>query len=144
MRRPKPEWNKFDNIWEIRQTYKLAKQEVLTILGGKRPYCRELPVHLGRALIFRHVEGFIFAVSQQKKFELPVWKILCPDLEQRDKGAIYYVVRAPIGNFVFRGTYGYRGVGPHQSALVETYFHEILGASFAVRDADYFITLALE
>jgi len=60
-------------------------------------------------------------VSSLKVVRLPVFKVIIPC---GSMGANYYIVRGEIfeGREVivfFRGTYGYAGAGPHQSAFVE-------------------------
>jgi len=70
----------------------------------------------------------------------PVWKIVCPDVETARTGANYYIVETHDAVYVFRGTYGYSGTGPRESALVEKAleYHKI---PIEVRSADYMLAV---
>ena len=135
----KPKHNKFDNIWEIRQTgypseelFLEATKQVQVIDISTRDVAQ-----IGGALIFHDVRKFIHSILQKHGVKIPIWKIVIPQLE-RDNGAIYYIAECKDYNRIFRGTYGYGGTGPHESALVEACF-EKFGLCFEVRNGDYLI-----
>jgi len=136
----KPKHNRFDNIWEIRQTGYPPEHEVDRIFKTKPRFKRT--ARLGKARIFDDVHHFIRTVglylASGRRVHLPAWKIVVPRLEGAT-GAIYYIVNAEPRNLVFRGTFGYYGTGPHESALVEACF-ERLGLFFEVRDGDYLLS----
>jgi hypothetical protein len=136
----KPRHNQYDNIWEIRQSGYPTTEQIKELL--EKPYAgtdisgSEVQA-IGKGLIYRHVEAFIRTVLLKRSIKLPIWKIVIPSLETKS-GAIYYIVCCDDGNFGFRGTFGYWGTGPHESALIETIFeqHKLY---FEVRDGDYLL-----
>lgn len=141
-----PTWNKYDNIWEIRQTsnLKIRLNEILTkksSLAGS-----SIGQRIGqKAFLYDNVEDFICCLAEEKKVSMPLWKVICPDLEG-SSGAIYYIARAMLDRsmlkeiHVFRGTYGYTGSGCVESALVEEYCTR-KGMWFEVRSGDYLLTI---
>jgi len=130
----KPEHNKHDNIFEIRKIYPHIDDAIAQAIVGKVP---RSPRRVGNALIHDHVESFIRRI-RQGNFKLPVWKIVIPDLEQ-ENGVIYYVLQETQGsNNIFRGTYGYGGTGPHESALVEEVLIR-MNCTIEVRNGDYLL-----
>ena len=137
----KPKHNCFDNIWEIRQTGYPTKEQIAEIFEKAYVGIDISDSHnvtsIENGLIYHHVEDFIRTVLQKRSIKLPVWKIVIPSLEGKS-GAIYYIVCCDDYNFVFRGTFGYWGTGPHESALIETIFeqHDLF---FEVRDGDYLL-----
>jgi len=138
----KPEHNQYDNIWEIRQkTYSNEDQvqQIIRELRKSQGYDISTPdvTQIGDALVFSDVKKFVGCTLGKHFIRLPVWKIVIPRLEG-DAGSIYYVAETKDYNYIFRGTYGYGGTGPHESALVEACF-EKCGLSFEVRDGDYLI-----
>lgn len=140
MRVEKPKHNQYDNIWEIRQTGYPHKEmferctKPVQVIDISTPDVTQI----GGAYIFRDVEKFIHAILQKHGVSLPIWKIVIPRLDAKT-GAIYYIAEIKGGvNHVFRGTFGYGGTGPHESALIEACF-EKFGLYFEVRDGDYLI-----
>lgn len=132
----KPEHNRYDNIWEIRQTGYPTKEQMADAFNGST-ILTEQDTLIGRGLIFVRVENFISVISRKRDVRLPIWKIVIPDLD-KSNGAIYYVAESPDYTRIFRGTYGYCGTGPHESALIEACF-EKLGLTFKVRDGDFLL-----
>jgi hypothetical protein len=137
----KPKHNEYDNIWEIRQSGYPTDEQIKEIL--EKPYVgtdisgSEVQ-GIGKGLIYRNAESFIQTVIRKKSIHLPVWKILLPGLDDRKVGAVYYIVNCDDYNFAFRGTYGYWGTGPHESALIEAIF-ESSKLFFEVRDGDFLL-----
>jgi len=142
--REKPEHNKYDNIWEIRREYFSHGYDPLeeAVKRGKlRRKGYPTWTRLGRTRVYHHVEDFLKAVLHQRRIKLPVYKVLAPmEVRETDVGAIYYFVVCDKYNLCFRGTYGYGGTGPHESALVEELFDRI-GLPVELRSADFIITL---
>lgn len=136
----KPKHNLHDNIWEIRQTGYPTKEQLLEAMKKVQviDISTDDVTQIGGAYVFRDVEKFIHSVLQKHGVLLPIWKIVIPRLDGAT-GAIYYIAEIKDGfNHVFRGTYGYGGTGPHESALIEACF-ECCGLYFEVRDGDYFL-----
>jgi len=135
----KPKHNRFDNIWEIRQTGYPSERQIEEVLKKKAWFKRTYKI--GKAKMFDSVHHFIYTVARKSKIHLPIWKIVIPRLGrgQSRVGAIYYIVRTEKEALIFRGTYGYFGTGPHESALIEAAF-EKLGFPFEVRDGDYLLS----
>ena len=137
----KPKHNKFDNIWEIRQSGYPSKEQIADIF--EKPYAGidisdpQNVTGIGKGLIYHRVEDFIRTVLQKRSIKLPIWKIVIPLLEGKS-GAIYYIVCCSDYTFCFRGTFGYWGTGPHESALIEAIFEQH-GLTFEVRDGDYLL-----
>jgi len=130
----KPEHNKFDNIFEIRKDYPHIEEKIAEALVGRLPRPAR---RVGKALIHDDVESFIRRL-RQSNFKLPVWKVVIPDLEQ-ETGAIYYVIQGVSEwNHIFRGTFGYGGTGPHESALVEEVLDR-MNCMIEVRNGDYLL-----
>lgn len=129
----KPKHNRYDNIYEIRQTG-YPSNELMTRA------CKTLDIRertkIGGAIVFRHVKEFISTVVNNT-VRLPIWKIVIPRLDGHT-GAIYYIAQIKEATLIFRGTYGYGGTGPHESALIEACF-EKTGFYFEVRDGDYLL-----
>jgi len=134
----KPEWNRWDNIWEIRESGYPSEEQVEEVLSTEPMFKRTH--RIGKAIIFDNEDHFIQVVGKSK-VKLPVWKVLCPHLDNPNQGAIYYIVQTEERNLVFRGTYGYWGVGPHQSAMIEHIFQKVYHLYFDVRSGDYLLTL---
>ena len=142
MQKEKPKHNEFDNIWEIRESGYPTKEQIQEIINDTTYMGTDISApevkNIGKAVIYREVENFIKTVLRKRSIRLPVWKIVIPSLTT-NSGAIYYIVTYDDGyNFVFRGTFGYWGTGPHESALIEAIF-ENYGLQFEVRDADYLL-----
>ena len=134
----KPEHNRYDNIWEIRQRY--PGQELLKEVTSKVQVTEILSedvLQIGKALVFHDVKKFIRGVLQKRMIRLPIWKIVVPRLSAKT-GAIYYIACGEDYNRIFRGTFGYCGTGPHESALIEAAF-EAYELCFEVRDGDYLL-----
>ena len=137
----KPKHNCFDNSWEIRQTGYPTKEQIAEIF--EKPYVgidisdSHNVTRIGKGLIYHHVKDFIKTVLLKKSIKLPIWKIVIPSLTVKS-GAIYYIVCCNDYTFVFRGTFGYWGTGPHESALIEEIFEQH-GLTFEVRDGDYLL-----
>jgi len=127
----KPRHNQHDNIWEIRQDDYPSMEQMQEAFNTLTAFREQTKV--GGAIIFHDVREFISAVTKQS-VRLPIWKIVIPRLEGHT-GAIYYVADRKGANLIFRGTYGYYGTGPHESALIEACF-ESRGLYFEVRDGD--------
>jgi len=137
----KPSWNKYDNIWEIRQSGYPSIEKIERVLTTRpNPY----PIlRLGRGRIYTDVEHFIFDVTHTRPISLPLWKIILPKLDRRNVGVIYYVAASKSKNLLYRATYGYWGTGPHESALIEACFEKI-GFSFDVRCGGYLLNFFLK
>jgi hypothetical protein len=134
----KPDHNRYDNIWEIRQRYPSAEllKEATSKVKAAEISADDF-LKIGRALIFHDVKKFIRGVLQKRMIRLPIWKIVVPRLNGKS-GAIYYIACGEDYNRVFRGTFGYCGTGPHESALIEAAF-EAYELYFEVRDGDYLL-----
>lgn len=136
----KPDHNKYDNIWEIRQ----SRSPELWMDDFKRAL--EKPIDEGRvekiglARIYDLVENFVRTIARAKQINLPVFKVITGRLEG-GTGAIYYVAKVDGTNCIFRGTYGYGGTGPHESAFVEFVLEKkgIVGQLIEVRGGDYLL-----
>lgn len=134
----KPKHNIHDNIHEIRRTGYPNKEllsEVTKRVQGIDVSTDDVK-QIGKTLIFYDVKKFIHSVLQ-KSIRLPIWKIVIPRLDG-GSGAIYYVACGKDHNSIFRGTFGYGGTGPHESALIEAAF-ESFNLNFEVRDGDYLL-----
>ncbi|MEM2189376.1 MAG: hypothetical protein QXG35_08630 [Nitrososphaerota archaeon] len=135
----KPSHNRYDNIWEVRQSGYPNDSEVERCLkrGDAMDY-----VEIGNGIrYYSSAEGFLKAVLSQGCIKLPVWKVLCPRLDNKKVGSIYYIVKDCDGKrHVYRATYGYWGTGPHEAALIE-HVLESRGLTFEVRDGDYLLGL---
>jgi hypothetical protein len=134
----KPEHNRYDNIWEIRRRYPSAEllKEMISKVRVAEISAEDF-LQIGRALIFHDVKKFIRGVLQKRMIRLPIWKIVVPRLNGKT-GAIYYIAYGEDYNRIFRGTFGYCGTGPHESALIEAVF-EAYELYFEVRDGDYLL-----
>jgi len=131
----KPEHNKLDNIFEIRKAWKGIEDRISEAMVGRVP---RQPRRVGNALIYDDVEAFIRRI-RQGNITLPIFKILMPELDF-NSGSIYYVVRGMEGsNHIFRGTFGYGGTGPHESALVEEVL-ERMNCMIELRSGDYLLS----
>lgn len=139
----KPEWNSFDNIWEIRQKHPVSPEELERIIKGNAfPYKWDLEfaTKIGDTYLIDTVDFFIHLIAKTKRIRLPVWKVVCPRLDNPAQGAIYYIIKGEKDNLMFRGTYGYWDTGPHESAKIEQ-FLETLKLPIEVRDGDYLLSL---
>jgi len=131
----KPEHNKFDNIFEIRSKPFGWEDRIAEAMVGRVP---RQPRRVGNALIHDDVESFVRRI-RQGRFLLPVVKILMPELDF-NSGSIYYVLRGKDEpNHIFRGTFGYGGTGPHESALVEEVL-ERMNCMMELRSGDYLLS----
>lgn len=140
----KPKHNQYDNIWEIRQSGYPSETQIQEVL--EKPYfgtdiSSSEVTKVGKGLVYRHIENFIRSVLC-KTIRLPIWKIVIPNING-SSGAIYYIAECNIYNLIFRGTFGYWGTGPHESALIEAIF-EKRGLFFEVRDGDYLLNFLRE
>lgn len=127
--------NQFDNIDRIRLDGYPTEEQIIGVLN--RPTSMR-QVKIGRTIILRDVAAFIQTINRSKSVKIPIWKIVLPRLGEWTQGAIYYIVETNNGNLAFRGTYGYCGTGPHESALVEAYL-EKAKYRLEVRDGDYLL-----
>jgi len=152
----KPDWNRLDNIWEIMQSYHGIKQFVLEIFERRRKKVEFRQA--GRFRFYRSGEDFVQIIAHLRGIRLPVYKIVIPDIQNLDivgdsyrftpmEGAIYYMVEEPSEGILvrpihlFRGTFGYGGTGPHESALVEYALTKVRKCCFDVRDADCLLSM---
>jgi len=151
---PGPAWNLYDNIWDIMKTLSTEQWDqrfVDEIASAKA--MKERATVRGKARIHRTVGSFLNAI-RKKPIRLPCWKIVIPHLPSRNlqegmsqllEGSIYYVVNTPEGgtaagtNHLFRGTFGYAGTGPHESALIEWFLTKTRGCYFEIRDGDFLL-----
>ena len=135
----KPAHNVYDNIWELRQRGYPSKEQLVEVFTAKADVDLspgEMTV-LGKAVLVRSVEKFLRLVLH-KTVSLPIYKCVVPRLNGQG-GAIYYVVCCMDDyTYVFRGTFGYDGTGPHESALAEAVFEKV-GFQLEVRDGDYLL-----
>lgn len=136
----KPEHNRYDNIYEIRMEHKYGERALKQFFEELRHVESDYFVLRPRKPVFYHKEPESFLKALTKGFHAPVWKIVIPRLEEPHTGSIYYIARTDDAIHVFRGTFGYWGVGPHQSALIEE-FLDRLGVPVEVRDGDYLLGL---
>lgn len=133
----KPDHNKYDNIWEIAQSY--GKHALKYIDWNSEP--RGQIAELAKPIIFLSTgEDFVKALFKLDIIKLPIWKVLIPTPENPCEGAIYYIAETEDFTYVFRGTYGYYGSGPHQSAIVEVAIAD-LKLPVELRGGDYLLTL---
>jgi len=137
----KPEHNQFDNIYELRMKNDYGQRTLAEILEGRRPLLvDEIELRPSKRIVdHRTPESFIGRILRLGRFKHPLWKVVCPR-PRGETGAIYYIVDAIDTVHIFRGTYGYMGTGPHQSALIEE-FMETHGLRLELRDGDYLLTL---
>jgi len=135
----KPEHNQFDNIWEIRQSYPHIESWIELDLKKAKGEGIE---RIGNANICYYIEDFLKTLVSAKRIELPVYKILFPSEEGKRIGHIFYVAKCDDVYHIFRGTYGYGGTGPHESARVE-HLLEKIGLSIDLRYGDADLLLAL-
>jgi hypothetical protein len=139
-----PEWNRYDNIFDVMesQTTEQLNNQFEEAIRGKPD---RHPPRIGKAVFHITLGTFLRAVSG-KAMRLPLWKIVIPDLDNQMQGAIYYVVNTIEGgtaagtNHIFRGTFGYWGTGPHESALIEWFLTKIRGGWFEIRNGDYLLS----
>jgi len=134
----KPAHNKFDNIYEIRQTGYPTEDLINETLTSTSPFKRSR--RIGKTRIFDDAHHFIHTIVRNFKegIKMPVWKVVIPRLND-NTGSIYYIVQTQKVNLIFRGTFGYFGTGPHESALIEAIF-EKLNFTIEVRDGDYLLS----
>ena len=127
---------------------KIPQEQVLQTLRQKvrESAMYEIPIHDEnnvRRIYFTTAEDFIRFLAQEiHVFKVPAFKVVIPCGET---GANYYVVEGKTvtnENVIayFRGTYGYGGSGPHQSALVEKFF-ELIHLKLETRCGDYLLGL---
>ena len=126
---------------------KISEREILEAL--KLPmdyvwnYLKRLPTNDGIERYYVLCEkAFVRFVGSLRVVKLPVFKVVIPC---GSIGANYYIVRGEIveGREVivfFRGTYGYAGTGPHQSAFVEKFF-KLFRYPIQTRCGDYLLSL---
>ena len=139
----KPKHNAFDNIWEIRNTrgFETRFKDFLREVE-RRP---ERVVDEARRITLTYIyyltpEAWIGALIR-RRVQLPIWKILVPDLPGASVGAIYYIFKDSSGmSHVFRGTYGYGGAGPHESAFIEEFLSKT-GYTLELRGGDYLLDI---
>jgi len=148
-----PEYNKYDNIWQIKKEHPEPIENIKAYMEGKTKHGLRITFFKGGSRVkntykVRHAPYFIhlvWRIAKKLGIELPIWKAVCPDLDRPDQGSIYYIVhyRTKKGKdraLMFRGTYGYWGTGPHESALIEQFF-EHLKWPIEVRGPDYLLDL---
>jgi len=126
---------------------KISEGEILDALKLPadyiRDYLKKLPIDDGVERYYALCEkAFVKFVRSLKVVKLPVFKVVVPC---GPVGANYYIVRGEIveGREVivfFRGTYGYSGAGPHQSAFVEKFF-KLFRYPIQTRCGDYLLSL---
>ncbi len=126
---------------------KISEKEILEAL--KLPadyvwdYVKRLPTNDGIERYYAYCEkAFVKFVKSLRVVKLPVFKVVIPC---GSMGANYYIVTGEIikGKEVivfFRGTYGYAGAGPHQSAFVEKFF-KLFKYPIQTRCGDYLLSL---
>jgi len=143
---PGPAWNLYDNIWGIMKTLSTEQwnQRFLDEIAAAKAMKERATVR-GKARIHRTVGSFLNAI-RNRPIRLPCWKIIIPHLQGKDQtGSIYYVVNTPEGgtaagtNHIFRGTFGYGGTGPHESALIEWFVTKTRNCFFEIRDGDFLL-----
>ena len=109
----------------------------LTVRKSSQP-----PGYRDKVTIFYHMtpESWLRALVTAAAVKLPLWRVITP---WGSDGAVYYVFYDEEDRVhVFRGTYGYGGCGPHQSALIEAFIDRYLGGLyFENRDGDYLLGL---
>ena len=131
----KPEHNKQDDIFELRQSIKNWDDKIANILIGSIP---RSPRVVCRAAIHYDVEAFARRI-RYGNFRVPVIKILMPELDLKTS-VIYYVLQGTDGvNHIFRGTSGYAGTGASESALVEEMLSRI-GYPVELRSGDHLLS----
>jgi len=118
---------------EIRRA-RLDYTKVVMKKRDKLSGCRDTSV-----MIYHHSpESWLKALLTAGCVMLPLYRVFTP---WGPEGAVYYIFEDSRGYVhVFRGTYGYGGTGPHQSALIEA-FVEKLGLPFVNRDGDHLLSL---
>ena len=144
MAEEKPKHNRFDNIWEIRRSpgFRTRFGDFLRDVERLDP---ERFVNEARRTTLTYYyyltpEAWIRALIS-RRVQLPVWKILIPDSPEAKIGAIYYVFKDSSGMaHVFRGTYGYGGSGPHESAFIEEFLSKT-GYTLELRGGDYLLNI---
>lgn len=138
----KPKHNRYDNIWEIRSEGYPTKSQLADAIAY-RPRLGDIMSYAGgRILCYRSEEAFCSTLIRGR-FKLPIWKVILPE-PNASMGIIYYAAEDAEGRLhLFRGTYGYRGVGPHQSAFIEAFIEDVLGLSPELRGGDLLIDLIL-
>lgn len=141
-----PPYNRYDNIWELKQNREVwyCSRERIDKAIVRRPEWPFSVDKIGKGIIFSHAENFVYAVAKAagriaKYEEKPtVWKIMCSDLDNPKIGTIYYIVETRLRSLVFCATYGYLGEGPWEAAFVELCL-EKLGLHFEIRDGSYLL-----
>jgi len=131
----KPEWNRYDNIFEVMQNQTV--EQLNDQLREAFDKAKHKHKHNAQVVLHHDIECFLTAVHSIE-VRLPLWKIVIPELDQPSHGAIYYVVETVRHEkHIFRGTFGYFGSGPHESALVEYLMTRVRHCWFEVRSGDY-------
>lgn len=123
---PKPQHNKYDNIHEIRMM--MPKGTVTDVVDSEVRLPKRTE-RIGRAVLYGSVGHFVRDILRRHEMSLPAWKIVLSHLGTPDKGDIFYVAEVKLRKdskeytpLIFRGTFGYLGTGPHESACVEEVF----------------------
>ena len=140
----KPKHNAFDNIWEIRKSRGfLTRCEDFLREVERIP---ERVVDEARSYMLSYIyyltpEAWVRSLINRISVKLPIWKILIPDVPGASVGAIYYIFKDEKGvAHLFRGTFGYGGCGPHESAMIEE-FLERKGYPIELRGGDYLLDI---
>lgn len=120
----------FRTVEEIRK--RIGRQRIQEILAKmlRGELKEEFTPLTPRTLIKYHktVESFIYSVLISKTIKLPVFRVFTPI--DNYTGAVYYIIKTLDEQnrtviHVFRGTYGYYGSGPHDSAVIEEFLDEM-------------------
>ncbi|MCD6593127.1 hypothetical protein J7L00_03485 [Candidatus Bathyarchaeota archaeon] len=141
----KPKHNRFDNIWEIRKSRGFETRfgdflRDVKMLSLER-FKRDVRSNMLTYVYYLTPESWVRSLTSKSSVSLPIWKILIPDVPGASVGAIYYIFKDAMGvAHVFRGTYGYGGSGPHESALIEE-FLERNGYPIEFRGGDYLLDI---
>ena len=141
----KPKHNQFDNIYEIRNSpgFKARFRDFLRNVEKMSPERFVDEAHRTTLIYYYYLtpEAWIRSLISRASVSLPIWKILVPDSPSSTVGAIYYIFKDSSGvAHVFRGTYGYGGCGPHESACIEE-FLEKSGYPIELRGGDYLLNI---
>ena len=138
----KPKHNAFDNIYEIRRTpgFEVRFEDFLKDVSLER-LGENARTYMLTYIYYLTPEAWIKSLISKARVSLPIWKILIPDSPSSTIGAIYYIFKDEKGvAHVYRGTYGYGGCGPHESALIEE-FLERNGYPIELRGGDYLLNI---
>jgi len=149
-----PEYDKYDNIAEIKAKHPVSAEELERIMKGKAMMFKG-GSRIRKTFYVNNCNYFIYLAHRMLRkggIKLPIWKIVVPDLDRTHQGSIYYIVQGERRNLMFRGTFGYWGTGPHEAAKIEQFFELMFGhsdvsgnivAPIEVRSGDYLLSFLL-